>query len=33
MTFKAKQVWFRVVVVAATLLSIAIALGAERRWQ
>jgi hypothetical protein len=32
MTLKTKQVWFRVLVVAGTLLSIAIALGAERRW-
>lgn len=28
----AKQIWFRALVVAGTLLSIAVALGAERRW-
>lgn len=29
---KVKQVWFRALLVAGTILSIAIALGAERRW-
>ena len=30
---KVKQAWFRVLMVAATLLSVAVALGAERRWR
>jgi hypothetical protein len=33
MTPKVKQIWYRVLIVVGTLLSVAIALGAERRWQ
>jgi hypothetical protein len=32
MILKGKQTWYRVLIVCATLLSIAVALGAERRW-
>jgi hypothetical protein len=32
MTPNMKRIWYRALIVAATLLSIAIALGAERRW-
>ena len=32
MTSNVKRIWFRALLVAGTLLSIAVALGAERRW-
>ncbi len=32
MILKGKQTWYRVLIVCATLLSVAVALGAERRW-
>lgn len=32
MTSTVKHIWFRVLIVVGTLLSVAVALGAERRW-
>jgi hypothetical protein len=32
MILKGKQTWYRVLIVCATLLAVAVALGAERRW-